>query len=291
MPKHKKETGGSVALFDEAPIKTKPDNRPVKKKTEKSSKSTKGELRENIILNVKSSSKTAKTSKKQATRKSDDIHKSKSRSTAIVKHSKSDTNDQPTKQSRKTEKREHIGTSQVISKSKVNKRAISKSDDSTVKGRSKVVGNRKSNKDSADISKKRKSVVKSKSVTDSRKTARVAKGSKPVKDTEPRIDTRIDADIKEAKKYWRKHRYDRTESISQPRAITGKPKQIDDDFSLVSIMVDGKYLEVSPWSIINGVYHPGLDSNFIVNRLNAGTSSPNLLPKLLANPRKKKEKK
>lgn len=271
MPKHSKEIKGSqssLALFDESPAKTKP----VKQSTKSDS--------------------SLKKSKDNKT-KADDTRKSGSRIAVDTKRSKSGTSVQTKKESREREKRKHTGASQTVSKPTVNKRTVSKSDDNTVKGRSKTVRNRKSNKIGADIDKKRKSSVGSKSVASSRKAARITKGNKPVKDTEPRTDTRIDADIKEAKKYWRKHRYDRAESISQPRPITGKPKRIDDDFSLVAVIVDGKYLEVSPWSIINGVYHPGLDSNFIVNRLNTGTKSPNVLPKSLANQRsgKKKEKK
>lgn len=213
----------------------------------------------------KSTAKSKSVKDKSKSDKSDDIHKSKSRSTSASKHSKSDTSVQTKKQSRTTGKNKQSATSNAVQKSKTDKRAVSKSDDSTVKRRTKPVNNRKSNKDGANTGKKRSTTVKS--TADSRKAAGVTKRSRKSEDTEPRLDTKDDANIKEAKKYWRKHRYDRSESISQPRAITGKPKQIADDFSLVSIMVDGKYLEVSPWSIVRGIYHPGLDSNFIVNRL------------------------
>ena len=62
-----------------------------------------------------------------------------------------------------------------------------------------------------------------------------------------------------------RHKQVRTNVILPPKQITGKPKSIRDD--LVAIVVDGEYLEVSPWSVKDGVYHQGFDSNFLVKYL------------------------
>lgn len=64
-----------------------------------------------------------------------------------------------------------------------------------------------------------------------------------------------------------KRKYVRVNHIPSPCTITGNPIPIKDDPFLVRITVNGEPRDVSPWSIRNKTYYPGLDSEFLVNCL------------------------
>lgn len=59
----------------------------------------------------------------------------------------------------------------------------------------------------------------------------------------------------------------RKEIIGNPIQLNEKPKMTDDDY-FVEINLGNDKMLVSPWSVDeNNVYHPGKDSEFLVNRL------------------------
>lgn len=65
-----------------------------------------------------------------------------------------------------------------------------------------------------------------------------------------------------------KRKQETTARISLPKTIIWGPYPINADEFLDEIVLDGgEYRQVSTWSIRDGQYHEGLDSEFIVNRL------------------------
>lgn len=62
-----------------------------------------------------------------------------------------------------------------------------------------------------------------------------------------------------------KNRYQTTSSIPEPGAVEYGPVPIKGKEFLVRIKVRGEERDVSPWSIKNGIYIPGLDSEFLVH--------------------------
>lgn len=75
--------------------------------------------------------------------------------------------------------------------------------------------------------------------------------------------------VKGVKKLKRK--YETVDSVPAPMTITGKPIPVINEPFLVEITVNGEKRNVSEWSVKNGVYHPGLDSEFLVHCLRYDT--------------------
>ena len=124
----------------------------------------------------------------------------------------------------------------------------------------KVVKSRKSVKDNSKPSKDENPSTRKLG----KKSDNSTRGNKEVERPKQRDSATNEEIIKSAKRATKTKR-SRTNVILPPKQITGKPKSIRDD--LVAIVVDGEYLEVSPWSVKNGIYHQGLDSNFLVKYL------------------------
>ena len=112
-----------------------------------------------------------------------------------------------------------------------------------------------------------KSVVKSEKQSDSRDknkepNKRNIKSESEVKSEKQRniiniTKTRLDKERKQYKKV----------GIGNSIQLNDKPKKTVDD-SLVEIELSGEKILVSPWSIdSSNIYHPGLDSEFLVHRL------------------------
>ena len=64
-----------------------------------------------------------------------------------------------------------------------------------------------------------------------------------------------------------KTKYVVTDTLPAPCQITGKPVPVNDYPTLVEVVINGEKRNVSEWSIVKGVYHPGLDSEFLVHCL------------------------
>lgn len=81
-------------------------------------------------------------------------------------------------------------------------------------------------------------------------------------------DVRVDEPKKEVKGVKRlKQHYVIVDYVPSPSPITGKPVPVQDDGSLVEIVVNGEKRDVSVWSVQNGIYYPGLDGEFLVHCL------------------------
>lgn len=131
----------------------------------------------------------------------------------------------------------------------------SKTKSTSVKAGKSVKNSTKQHKESVKSSRSRSRVEQH----EKRSTKSVA--TKFVANSEDEIN------LKDAKKLWRVKKRERTNIIPGAKRITGKPKSVSDDDSIVAIMVDGNYMEVSKWSVIDGIYYPGKDSNFLMYRL------------------------
>jgi hypothetical protein len=59
---------------------------------------------------------------------------------------------------------------------------------------------------------------------------------------------------------------------AQIYSITGNPKKTKDPF-IVEVIIEGFRYKVSPWSIKDGQYFQGLDSNFLVRKLRIGSQN------------------
>ena len=82
-------------------------------------------------------------------------------------------------------------------------------------------------------------------------------------------DNKPEREVKGVKKLKRK--YEIVDSVPAPMTITGKPIPVINEPFLVEITVNGEKRNVSEWSVKNGVYHPGLDSEFLVHCLRYDT--------------------
>lgn len=84
-------------------------------------------------------------------------------------------------------------------------------------------------------------------------------------------DDKPEREVKGVKKLKRK--YETVDSVPAPMTITGKPIPVINEPFLVEITVNGEKRNVSEWSVKNGVYHPGLDSEFLVHCLRYDTKT------------------
>lgn len=64
-----------------------------------------------------------------------------------------------------------------------------------------------------------------------------------------------------------KQKYIEVDYVPGPVALSEKPIPINDDPTLVRVIIDGEKRDVSSWSIKNNIYYPGLDSEFLVHCL------------------------
>jgi hypothetical protein len=230
----------SFALFDDdsaiAPVKKETKKTEVKSKKKEP---TKREDKKNVTKSAKPSTSVS-TSRK-------------SRSTSVSSSSSNDTNKKKTKDTGKEKQRR---TSDTKQKSKVTKRSSSDVGNGNVKA-----------KDKPKSSSKLSEVIDINSKKSSRKSdikaARNRKGTAEDARNEQNIASGSEEVFKQATKSKRR---ERTNTILPARPIQAGPKKLRDE-TLVGIVVDGEYLEVSPWSIKDGFYHQGFDSNFIVKYL------------------------
>lgn len=242
MAKKSTNTPASIALFNDFE-----ESKLAVKKSEPKKESKK-----------ESKPKTKKAVKND-TGKSKSTSINKSSSSASSKSSKSASNSKTKKEVKETSGRKQRGTSSTAQKSKTSKGSVASNTDRNDKDLNKVVKSRKSVKDNSKPSKDENPSTRKLG----KKSDNSTRGNKEVERPKQRDSAANEEIFKRAKAH--RHKQVRTNVILPPKQITGKPKSIRDD--LVAIVVDGEYLEVSPWSVKDGVYHQGLDSNFLVKYL------------------------
>ena len=254
MVKKKDDVKKSVALFGDVI-----ESNPSKKEAKKTSRSKKEAEGEDLKKKTSKSTSKTKTAKKDEPGNPTNISISKSRSTTSAKSNNLNASSKPKKEVSKDTGGKSPRPSDTKQKSKTSKRSTAVNTNDTVKGAGKTVKSRQSAKADSNTSE---------TESTSSKRTRVKVKSGPSRDTEsPRTKERDNDANEEIFKRAKAHRHKqvRTNVVQGPKQITGKPIPIHDD--LVAIVVDGEYLEVSPWSVKNGMYIQGLDSNFLVKYL------------------------
>lgn len=254
MAKKKEDIKKSVALFDDV-IESKLSKKEVKK-TSRNKKEAEGEALKKKIS--KSTSK-IKTTEKDESGNPANSSISKSRSTTSTKSNNLNTSSKTKKEISKDTRGKSSRPSDTEQKPKTSKRSAADNTNDTVKRADKTVKSRQSTKVDFNTSEAESSSSKRTGVKVKSSPTRDTKSSK----AEQRDSNANEEIFKRAKS--NRHKQARTNIIQGPKQITGKPKPIHDD--LVAIIVDGEYLEVSPWSVKNGMYIQGLDSNFLVKYL------------------------
>ena len=255
MVKKKDDVKKSVALFGDVI-----ESNPSKKEAKKTSRSKKEAEGEDLKKKTSKSTSKTKTAKKDEPGNPTNISISKSSNSTSSKSSKSVSNSKTKKEVKETSGRKQRGTSSTAQKSKTSKGSAASNADRNDKDLNKVVKSRKSVKDNSKPSKDENPSARKLG----KKSDNSTRGNKEVERPKQRDSATNEEIIKSAKRATKTKR-SRTNVILPPKQITGKPKSIRDD--LVAIVVDGEYLEVSPWSVKNGIYHQGLDSNFLVKYL------------------------
>ena len=218
-----------------------------------------------ILLAAKASTTISKSTSKIKTTEKDESGNpanssiSKSRSTTSTKSNNLNTSSKTKKEVSKDTRGKSSRPSDTEQKPKTSKRSVADNTNDTVKRADKTVKSRQSTKVDSNTSEAESSSNKRTGVKVKSSPTRDTKSSK----AEQRDSNANEEIFKRAKS--NRHKQARTNIIQGPKQITGKPKPIHDD--LVAIIVDGEYLEVSPWSVKNGMYIQGLDSNFLVKYL------------------------
>ena len=254
MVKKKDDVKKSVALFGDVI-----ESNPSKKETKKTSRSKKEAEGEDLKKKTNKSTSKTKTAKKDEPGNTTNSSNSKSRSTTSAKSNNLNASSKPKKEVSKDTGGKSPRPSDAKQKSKTSKRSTAVNTNDTVKGAGKTVKSRQSVKADSNTS-------ETESTSSKRIRVKVKSGSS--RDTEsPRTKERDSDANEEIFKRAKAHRHKqvRTNVVQGPKQITGKPIPVHDD--LVAIVVDGEYLEVSPWSVKNGMYIQGLDSNFLVKYL------------------------
>lgn len=260
MAKKSTNTPASIALFndfEESKLAVKKSEPKKEISSLSSNLGSKSELKKESKQESKPKTKKAV---KNDTGKSKSTSINKSSNSASSKSSKSASNSKTKKEVKETSGRKQRGTSSAAQKSKTSKRSAASNADRNDKDLNKAVKSRKSVKDNSKPSKDENPSTRKLG----KKSDNSTRGNKEVERPKQRDSAANEEIIKSAKRATKTKR-SRTNVILPPKQITGKPKSIRDD--LVAIVVDGEYLEVSPWSVKNGVYHQGLDSNFLVKYL------------------------
>lgn len=265
-----KKTSRSIALFDEVITPKASEKKEVHKKVK--AKTSKND----VLKHVESSRKpkTKKTSQAQIKPVKNDNKQSNSdsRKSRRVDRTESNSVVKAKAKPEQTSGKKSGRTSNTEQKSKVAQRASSSRNSNTVKAKSVSTENRNIVKKHTAVSKRKERPEFSLTGGDKGK-GRITKGTRAEPDTSKNVAVRIPEDTgqsevyRESKKLWKKRKRELTNRIPPPKRITGKPKQVGDDFSIVAINVGGEYMEVSSWSVIDGVYYPGKDSEFLVHRL------------------------
>lgn len=258
MAKKKETVTNSVALFGEEPKEVKAS---VKSKKEAKTVSIRKKEDDGEALKKKTNKLTSKKKavKKDESKDNSNNSANKSRSVVSSKRSTSDTSSKSKKEVSRKPRTKSEGTSDTKQKSKTSKGSSSSDTDNSVKKSDKVVKSRQSRKTDVEP-------VKAEPDTSKRtrtKAVELSTGSEKPAGRKQRDAEANEEILRRAKA--NRHKQTRTSIIQGPKQITGKPKSLRDD--LVAIVVDGEYLEVSPWSVKDGVYHQGLDSNFLVKYL------------------------
>lgn len=283
MVKKKEIKTNSVALFGEEIVEKKEKKEKKKEVKKNSSKPTKSSSKSDLTkkTNKLTSKKNSSKSDKEIKKNDTGISKSKSSSNRKNSSSNSSTNSNSKRNSTK-EKVQKVSVSSKrgsdnSSKERGNLAARNRKDiQTTSKGSraaSKSVARNPENKRNPrlkDESKERKSSGLRKSVETVEDKASKSRATE--QDT-PRQEQTAWGNLTELRKEAKKSRktYSQTERINYPQIVQWGPSPIKDDFSLVEIIVDGKMKIVSAWSVKNGMYYEGLDSEFLVNCLKYGS--------------------
>ena len=279
----KKETAKSVALFGEEEVVSSASKKNAVKKISKTNKNS--SKSDNKVKKDKPSSKEKSSKKDKEINKNENTNKSVKSSN--VKSKSSDNKTSNTKKSRNSS----INSSVAVSNNKTSK---TKKND-RVSSRTSQRGLQDTGKESKCSSKRDKQTVSSaakntrsiKQPSSSRtKTSRIDKeleqsasnraaikdNNVPVKSKdsgrkEQEAGSYIDKLRAEAKKIRKAGKYQPANRVSAPQTIEWGPNPVKDDNSIVEIIINKQMKYVSPWSVKDGVYYEGLDSEFLVNRL------------------------
>ena len=218
---------------------------------------------------------------KETKKKNGNNNKNSNSSTSNVAGVAGNGSKQTKKKDKSVRGNKQSGTPDTAQKSRKSTRSIAKSDTVT--------------KQPAKRTKKSDEPVKNDPVKkstrrDKEDSNRSTKASVDVGGEKQAVNDGASPDFAKAKRNY--HRFQRGPEIWPPKQITGNPKPIKDG-ELLAIIVDGEYLEVSPWSVKDGIYRQGFDGNFLVKYLYYETVSTkyDALNEELSNITKKKEKK
>lgn len=255
----KKEAPIGVALFD--------DEVPVSKiKKQESSKQTSKAVKKEVKPKTSKPSKETKSSPKEdkkPKKETKPVKKNVDNNTAGNTSSRCNSTGNKRNTVKKEDKedggRKSKGTPDSSKKSRKSSKADTKNTSSSKQPREKSVKSSKHVKGDTDKGPDRRD--KAVSDTSTKITSRSASEEQAVVDT---TSTSVDVTKK------RKHKFTRGTEIWAPKQITGKPRTIKDG-ELLAIEVDGEILEVSPWSVKNGIYRQGMDSNYLVKYLHYET--------------------
>lgn len=258
MAKKKEIVSKSIALFGEEPEKS---NISTKSKKEVKTVSKRKKEDDGEALKKKTNKLTSKkkTVKKDESKDNTNNSANKSRSTVSTKRAGVSTSSKTKKEVSGKSGTKQARASDSKQKPKAPKRSVASNTDTAVKRTDKTSKSRQPTK--TDVKS-----VETKSDTNKRSRAKadsITTGSEKPSGRKQRDAEANEEILRRAKA--NRHKQSRTSIVQGPKQITGKPKSIRDD--LVAIVVDGEYLEVSPWSVKDGIYHQGLDSNFLVKYL------------------------
>lgn len=272
MAKKKEIVNYSVSLFGddiETPVIKSKSSKSKKTSTSSidmlaktSKKASRNESKEEgEALNKKTNKSISKkkTVKKNESGKIPSVSNNKSRTSVSSKSNKSSNLSKIKKEDKRNTRTEQAGTPNSKQKSKALKRTASSNTDVSVKKSAKASKNRCTD----DINSKSVEAKTGANTRSGTKIKNVSSRSENTTKGKSRVASSNEELFKSPRR--RKHKQEKTSRIQPPRQITGKPKVIND--FLVSIIIDGEYIEVSPWSIKDGIYHQGLDSNFLVKYL------------------------
>ena len=275
----KKEIVQSVALFDEEPVVSKKTKQEAPKQTSSTSKKEVKPKTSKLSKETKSSPKKKET--KKTTKKNDNSNDNTNRNSLRGRDKTGNRNSSTKKESKETGGTKSKRASDTPKKSRVNSKSDTKS----------TASNKRTAKKSVDTDKlPKKSVSKRTTRRDKKDSVRSTEASVADGREKQASVNEVSTDLAAAKKH--KHIFTRGTEIWPPKQITGKPKSIKDG-ELLAIVVDGEYLEVSPWSVKDGIYRQGLDGNFLVKYLHYETVSTkyDASNEQLSNIVKKKERK
>lgn len=250
MAKKNTKIFNSIALFDDDPKEIVHDKASI------ISKRGSKEARDDFNKKTNEPIDKKKSVNKNESRKSKNSYSDKP---ADIVSNKSSALSKTKKETKETGRKQRTSASSVEQKPKKISRASSSDTNVTSKKPLSTSKNRKSDKTSAKHSETKTTLKARNRTTDVDVTER-NKLSENREQQDIHADDEIFRRAKEHKKI-----YTRTAFIQPPKAITGKPRQVR--YDLVGIVVDGEYLEVSPWSVIDGMYIQGLDSHYIVKYL------------------------